>query len=278
MAGSYPDAPGRRIAYDADGTIVTNQVGATGQQTALTAGEVRALNSIDAAGYTVPRSASGWLRWFFPEPRDLSGVFAAAERADDTTELAVSADTTNGVDGVWTVTDPTLAQDHDVTPDFRTEISSLAVAGVRAVRMTWDTDRAVTGTYRTVHFYGRIAAGHTRHRLHFFDDVTDLEYVAPVDYGDTPRGAATDTAIYLRNGSGSRTAHDVTVTAESIFDSSGGWYTFSDGGPFTASLTLASAIGPGADSPTITVRRIIPDVETVGLHEGRLVAAVGSWS
>lgn len=285
MAGSYPDAPGRRIAYDGDGTIVTKQARDYTPQEVLTASESAELNGNDAdqnSGVDFgDNNQVNYLRFFFPEPRDIAGIYAASdENPGPACPVDVSADTTNGIDGTWTNLVPDLDwRGRPPTPDdWRTEITTVTATAVRAVRMTYFAVRGDGRAYPyCVHLYGQIASGETPDRLVWLDSANNV-YTGPIDYGDIPRGSATDTTIRLRNQSATLTAEDVTLTAEALTGDSGDWYTFSEGGgQFTGTLTLGSSVGPGADSAAVTVRRVVPDAEPVGLHEGRLVAAVGSW-
>ncbi len=128
------------------------------------------------------------------------------------------------------------------------------------------------------HVYGEISASETPDRLLYIDNATALEFKKPKDYGDVARGSAETYAMKLRNNSASLTASTVQLIAEALFQGSGAWYDFDEGSGFTATLSLASSIANGADSPVITVRRITPDAEALGLHEGRLQVSVGSWA
>lgn len=122
-----------------------------------------------------------------------------------------------------------------------------------------------------------MAAGETSDRLLWVDNATGPEFGLPIDYGDIPRGSAEDTEVLLRNNSGSLRAASVQVTAEALYLDSGSWYTLKEpGGSFQATLPLSGSIGPGSDSSVLTLRRIVPDEETLGLQAGRLLASVGS--
>ncbi len=196
--------------------------------------------------------------------------------AVDTNDMYYSLDTTNGIDG--TVVLESAAPGWgvgSVSPAYRENILSMAVSNVRAA-MPYRVSG--TNTLRALHVYGEVAPAQTPNRLLFVDTGTGLEFSLPVDYGDVPRGSASDFTMKLRNNSTTVSAGTVQITAEALYLASGNWYTYSEGGAFQSTLQLASSIGPSADSPTITTRRIIPDAETLGLHAGRCQVSVGSWT
>lgn len=281
MAGSYPDAPSRRMAFDDDGSIGFRQVVSTGL--------VSTVWSATQMGYWNEETTRGWLAhsygdgnnyryiFFFPEGREVDGFFARCSSNNVIGAVDTSTNTTNGVDGTWTnqIANYDDSVGNRVNPYWRDQITSMAVSGARALRwadQSWDYNIYVT------HIYGEITPGQTPDRLLFVDNGTSLEYGLPIDYGDVPRGSAADTLIKLRNNSSTLTANTVQMTGESLYLNSGAWYTFSDGGSFQATLPLASSISSSSDSPTITIRRVIPDAESIGLHAGRIQVGVGSWT
>lgn len=268
MAGSYPDAPSRRMAWDDDGSL-----GFYGATAFFSGAQNQALNSEANANVSVGGSNYGII---FPELREVDGWFFLHNGASYTS-MATSTDTTNGIDGTWVTqlsSFPGWTASSDVRSNFRVKILSLAVSNVRAVNQY----RTGANQGAAMHCYGEITPGQTPDRLLWIDSGTNLEFGLPIDYGDIPRGSASDRLVKLRNNSATFTAATIQVTAEANTLGSGAWYTFSDGAGFQSTLPLASSIGPSSDSPVITIRRDIPDNETVGLHAGRVQVSVGSWS
>lgn len=271
------------MAYDEDGTVVFygNQDG-SGALTELTTQQRIDLNDEDQSGHDKGNPAAFyWL--IFPELREVDGFFAArsAGNAEFLESLYSSGDTTNGRDGVWTQQIANVDNAATVLASYRTNITSLAVPNQRGIRMGQAAYQSgkVGSSVTAIHVYGEIFAGQTPDRLLFLDSASGLEFGLPIDYGDVPRGSAADRLIKLKNNSTSLTAGSVQLTAESLYLNSAAWYTFSeDGVLFQGTLPLTAAIGPGASSPTITLRRDIPDSETPGLHAGRVQASVGSWT
>lgn len=281
-AGSYADAPSRRVAWDADGTVLTWTVD-NGTSVEISGANMTLLNDENGGalnGITTNNGLGYWAH-IFPELREFDGGFAAhgTGGGSSISNVDTSGDTTNGVDGTWTNRIADIANHANTRPDYRTGITSVAVSNVRGVR--WRKASVSGGDddeFATFHIYGEISAAETPDRLLWFDQVAGTEYALPIDYGDIPRGSAEDVVTFLRNNSAALTASSVQVTAEDLFLGSGSWYTFDDGTGFSSTKALASSIANGADSPNITIRRITPDAAGLGLHAGRAYASVGSWA
>jgi hypothetical protein len=283
MAGSYPDVPGRRMAWDDDGSIGFRvPIDFSLAVTEMTPTNRSALNDENQA--TNMATGTGPHRWFgviFPELREVDGFSAATSSTggtpnDGVGEVRTSGDTTNGVDGTWTqrIADYNTGNG-TVQQNYRNRITSLAVSNVRSLRCHQGQNNLVIA----LHIYGEIAAGETPDRLLWVDNNTGSEFGLPIDYGDIPRGSAEDREVKLRNNSTTMTAASVQVTAEALYLNSGAWYTIKEAsGSFQSTLPLTSSIGSSSDSPVLTIRRVTPDSETLSLHAARVYANVGSWS
>ena len=199
MAGVYPDNPSRRMAWDADGTImVVRNVEDSGEP----AEEVIASRKTDWAtedmttdyyytllgGFLTSGSDIGWFSWIFPELREVDGFFASGRLTspfDQISQVMTSGDTKNTVDGTWTQRIANYVEPDPVNVDsYREDIDSLAVSNVRGVRMSI----AWGGQSRTgpMHLYGEISAGETPDRLLWFDDDDDLEIIGDDDGDEEP--------------------------------------------------------------------------------------------
>ena len=280
MAGSYSDAPGRRMAWDADGSVMFS-IRNTGVYTEP-AGSVRTeLNDEDNTDAEVAGSYNSAydLYVLFPELRDLDGIFVATGGAsgNDIQEIATSGDTTNGVDGTWTQQIANLTNYTNVANNYRDNFTSLSVSNVRGVRIEQAGTSGANDQLKAVHLYGTISSGATPDRLLFIDNDTGLEFTGPKDFGDIPRGSARDFDIKIKNNSGSLTASTITIDSEDLYLGSGSWYTFDTGSGFGGSASIAS-LAAGVSSSVVTVRQIIPDSATIGVHAGRLYVSAGSWA
>ena len=281
MAGSYPDAPSRRMAYDADGTVLVmiDSLDLHGDETSEA--EKVELNDEDnvTPGITVPGNSQQFYAFIFPELREIDGAFGTTGNSATTrlTNVLTSGDSTNGVDGTFTNRDTDLQPAiTSVFAHYRDEIVSYAVSNVRILKI--ERQNSQNAPALAIHIYGEISSGETPDRLLWFDQPSALEFALPIDYGDVPRGSVEDRVTFLKNNSGSLSASSVQISAEALFRGSGAWYTFDEGSGFSSTLSLASSISNGANSPNITIRRDIPDAEILGLHAGRSFVSVGSWA
>lgn len=285
MAGSYPDVPSRRMAWDADGTVAAHRNATEGtpftDYDAVARAELNDEDNTDVSASANTVGQNVQLAFIFPELREFDGFFGrwGLSAANSITSVETSGDTTNGIDGTWTQQIAAYADaDIDVYGHYRTAITSTAANAVRAVRVNTSLTVNNTGP-RAIHLYGTISPGETPDRLLWMDEATGLQFAAAKDYGDVPRGSARDIQVRLKNNSASLTATTIQYTAEALYLASGAWYTFTNAGgsTFQSTQQLAS-LGAGATSAIITARQIIPDAATVGLHAARFFTDVSTWS
>jgi hypothetical protein len=304
MAGNYPDVPGRRMAWDDDGSVVLavidqdspeeagTGVPSTGNppngvfidQSAL---DKQKLNDESNAflGERVTVTSTGGIFWyiFFPEKRELDGYYwNIAHGGYSNKFITHSEDSTNGRDGTFSAWGTmTSADNTNVDPDYRDNIEASALSNKRAVYAALCIDTGVTEVdqyMRAVHVYGRITPGETPDRLVFLDTVySDIQYTTLIDYGDVPRGQTKTYTIKVKNNSTTLTANTVQMVAAALTGNSDNWYTFSiAGGGYQATAQLGS-IGPGG-SVLVTYKQAIPDAEVLGLHSARFKVNQASWS
>lgn len=274
MAGSYPDVPGRRMAWDDDGTIAGEKPLSQPFAEYSEAQQEGINNEQTASGPAL--GSNRWITFIFPELREVDGFFGRANAGNRIDAVATSGDTTNGIDGTWTqqtadYSDPNT----NVYDDYRDGILSLAVSSARGARFKIDDGQGV----RAAHWYGEISPGQTDDRLLFIDEATGLEFTLPKDYGDTPRGGSTDFEWRIKNNSASLIANNIQYTAEDLYLGSAAWYTHTlPAGSTFQSVQQIASLGAGTTSGIIKTRQIIPGGETLGLHAARLYLNVDTWS
>lgn len=313
MAGSYPDAPGRRMAWDADGTIAwyakTANVTADWQNlpaqniTEYSSADKQDLNTEyptfnDIIAANGPGSDThGWIAMIFPEPRDIYGVYFYATGPGNVVYGETSSNTTNGIDGSWTTyraTWPTSGsyftswtQEWSGALGYRVQIlepDSTVATAQRSFRIIWTCGYGLTTPtvhMKEWHIYGEIAAGYTTDRLLYIDNSTGLEYATPIDWGDTPRGTTYDEDWYIKNNSSTLTANNTNVTIGGLYGGSDSWHTLSTGVGFSTGLGPISTIGPSSRWPAsnpLTVRLAVPSTGSFSAHAARIVMDTSSWS
>lgn len=277
MAGSYPDTPGRRIAWDADGTVFGCFDAPIGAWTERSSAEAIELNDEDETNVALSGATEfRYAVWIFPELREFDGLFVATDTGVGWNTLWTSGDTTNGYDGTFTVRDAAVAESTSVGIPYRSAITSHAVSNVRAVKLYgnfyWNVRKAV-------HMYGEIAPGQTPDRLLFIDEATGLEFTGPQDYGNVPRGSSLDNEWRMKNNSATLTATTIQYTVEALSGGSNSWYTHTTPGGSTYSSTQALAsLAPATTSGLITTRQIVDGASALGLKAARLYLNVGSWA
>lgn len=285
MAGNYMDAPASRLAYDRDGSIGVI-ITATGTITPLTGAQLQALNDEGEGG--VGFSSRNRLALVFTYPVDIEAIFLALDTSTTTWTIETSKDTTTGLDGTWTTqvaSGPNYLR--DVKPGYRilAQLTSMLTSAVsqeiRGLRIT--TPSNSTATVRALHVYGDFSPTATQERVAFWEPTLDQE-VGPAhfDWGNVPRGSSADKTFRIKNLSGTLTAESVELYVEALTagtPSVGSMFVFSTNGgaTFLSSVNLGDFL-PGAVSPVITIRRIVPASAQISVWSARIAADVTQWT
>lgn len=283
--GFYPTAPSRRMAWHEDGTVCL-YVTDNSPGSEISDVNMESLNDEGGSNLRIiSENAFGFIINIFPELREFDGYFIAKHSGGDGGfgPLTTSGDTTNGIDGSWTQRSANILDPSVVRPNYRTDITSFAVANVRGVRSYKNSNTGGDDDFmQSIHIYGEISPGETPDRLLFIDELTSLEFTLPKDYEEAPRGSSEDFDWRLKNNStvagNNKTINTIQWTAKTGFLLSAAWYTFSVGGDAFAATKSLTSLAPEASSVVLTTRRIIPQDEVTSLHAARIEATVGSLS
>lgn len=305
--GYYDDPPSRRMAFDQDGTIVLGVRGDLSEVYEFTESDRIAINNESEDSINLfEGSGSMYLTFIFPERRNVTHYYAAWNKTYHYADIAGdvvqwSNDTTNGMDGTWTTTAVSWQTNTDNAdgatsprttpgfPDMRTQLNSLPVSGVKAIRFRCvTTSFAGVNSYRIFshHLYGHKAAGETPHRMDFvFFDASDI--LQDLDFGDQARNTErywspssvlnVGGALYLRNRSPSLVATDVSLTVEDLTGDMTSNITISLNDTSYATQANWPAIQPQQMVGPIYVKHKVPINEPLGLQTCRLRITVGSW-
>ncbi len=291
MAGSYPDNPKRRFAYDDDATVVLvvkNIGGSTSPGVPpgipylnASVAEMQNLNDEDHASFygRTTVNATVFVTMLFPEKREIDGLYhvTGGDASGASHTAAKSENTTNGYDGTWV--DLALADLHNVSwvaDHYRDNIESQAESNV--LGLMFKVSGNPFSEHRLIHVFGTQTAGGTPDRLIFLDpDNADAEFTKPLDFGDVPRGQTQTDTFKVKNNSSTASANTVQVTGEDLFGGAGAWYEFSDDDVvYTATLGLGNISAAG--SKLVYVRQVVPDAQTPGVYVARVKANQASWS
>jgi hypothetical protein len=288
VAGNYMNAPSDRVAYDRDGSLLVAVIGDGSIQNQPTT-NMRLVNAEGGAGWTLP-SNTGKVAVIFPIPMDVAAAFVYYSSSNPI-NVHTSKDTTNGVDGTWTLQVSAQIPASSLAPNYRllSEVEVFApsstLTGVRGVRfeMAANPTSGLAGyVLRALHIYAVPSATATDDRLVFWHPTNDAK-MDPVyfDWGDVPRGSTEDRSFRIKNMSDNRIAKDTALFFESltpVTPPTQGMFMLSDNGgsTFLTNLTLPT-LNPGQISPVLICRRTIPVDASVSVWTVRMVADVTTW-
>lgn len=293
MAGSYPDAPGRRMVYDRDGTVVLFlQNSATTVVDELSTGEKQQINRDDAAGdYNISamQSLDTWMCFLFPELRDITHYYVAVTTGAGTGSISPgnlqwSADTSNGIDGTWTnAANPFQWDTSQTTPNLRNNIDAVSISGAKAIRFFADNSGGQrTIHWQAIHLYGGPASGQNPDRLRLWHPTLDQEIGgAYFDWGDVARSTSADRTFRVKNNSAALTANGIVVSLSALTDTTPsvpGQHLLSQDGVNFAATQNIGVLSPGAISPVLTLRRVTPSNAGLSLWWARVAAVATTWT
>jgi len=284
MAGSYPDVPGYRFAYDVDGTVVIRYPIGGGAPSQLTTGNLAQINRDQAdPGVWTAYNPGDHMKmvWIFPEIRTVLGYFFSVRQVYMPVGgrlLETSANTTDGIDGNWTtVASPYQLNDcetYGVGPYYRSGLQSVNYANVKAVRF------GVHQHVSAFHLYGSIAPTESVNRLRVLD-VGGSDIAAQLDFGNLQQTAISTKQFKIANNSASLSANNITVSMNTVSDASPtliGQYQVSTDNISFANAVNIGTLAPGAESSTLYVRMNPASNAQLGPWAARLIAHPTSWS
>lgn len=289
MTGTYPDVPGRRIAYDrlgASGAFYREDGGGwissevLGANLALLNGEA---GSVDLGGSNRPGRGGPVL--IFPEPIDIAGwaVWQTASSARDH-NVQWSPNTTNGIDGVW-IDSPSAYATLNSKEAMRMSFTKQELLGVKGIRwiVTWTGPFGASGSssLRAVHLYGEVPHQALEPRLH-----GEPTGPAHLDWGDLSPASSEDRVFAIHNRHW-RDAHNLAISVEAITDTTPSvsgqhllaWKPEDEGGVADFQATIQHPrLRSGETTPPIILRRVTPAAAQPGPWWARVKATASHWS
>jgi hypothetical protein len=282
-----------KMPLDLDGSIMMfNTASFTSTYTFLSTADVSQLQGESPAkiANTVLTPGSGgpttnfFIVVLFPELRDLTGILVAMTGTLGTPTMSSSPDTTNGLDGTWsTVTITGTSAVLTNTDWWRSTLPATLtnnITGIRGLRILVQLSSGAGqfNILRGLHIFGAKTSGQTADDIQFLNSDGSTVSTKDFDYGDSAAGGAiTDTTIYVKNQSGTKTANNVVL---SLVGSNPTDFTIStDGGStFFTSRTLTS-LAAGA-TQAVVVRLTTPSIAggNATPRAANLRAVVGSWT
>lgn len=289
MAGSYPDVPSRRMAWDDDGTLSWFIVSAalnraTANLTAISFHsdaqriELNDEDEVEVWGHGGAADSNTLFAAIFPEPRDVYGVFWGGHRGNGTVlgDVEWSTDSQSGIPNIntWTSAGTVNEYPGTVANWYRSAITAYSWSACRAFNFLFYNGSSLDRSRMyAIHIYGVINAAYTPDRLLFIDQDTGLEFTAPLDWGDVPRGVTLDHDIKIKNNSTSYPTSDINLSFEALTGTSNTWYTIKPSGGAFSTTWSTPALAPGALSTLLTVRLTVSDNQILGPQAARIRAS-----
>jgi len=288
MAGSYPDPPNYRMAYDRDGTVGVT-VSNLNVATVVAPSVLQSLNDETGTAYAVD-ATSGSFVMIFPELRDITHVMMSgyerggipANNFSTTFSVMVSEDTTNGIDGTWqgpiAVVPAAIYSSEPIKDRYRRVQTNLPGPGIRALKFVGGGAEKHIGK---IHLYGDFTTGSADDRLRFWDPVLD-EAVGPahLDWGNTPRGSSQTRSFRVKNLSDETTALSVRVAMETLTDATpslvGQVQVSLDGTTWVAQVNVGD-LSPGEISVPVQIRYTVASNAMLSVWDVRLFAEATAW-
>ncbi len=284
MAGGYPDAPDGRLAYDLDGTQLfridhsdgsfeTNFTGSTSMEDFNN-------EHFDSWVFETSVLDAATLKWLFPGPRDLFGVWAGGDAADAGKtffiDQEVSADARSWSDGTYSATgvsDWSIINQHWDT--WLNDIKGFNATNQWAFRGIVPGPGALEFSGRfisQIHLYGTLHDAYYPDRIILIDKATGLE-VGVHEWGYNPRGSTGEKVFQVKNNSGSVRAKNVTITFNSLNDHSpDGWHEVKEGaGSYSTSLVISEINANTVHPQDLTIKVVAPSSAGMGPWTNRIV-------
>lgn len=297
MAGSYPDVPSNRLAYDTDGTqVIVIAPGQTSSYEMSAEGKYQCNDESlgvyrgNAGGWGESVYPQGYVAMVFERLMDIRGGFHSASgyTCAGAQSWQWSADTNNGIDGTWAGFSgiPSYGPAGNfnpapLTPEYRTNIGVLNLNGVRGIKFWCATGYNYGWSIQAWHMYGTVSAGQNTDRLEIWHPTLDQRVGgAYFDWGNAARTTTEDKLFRVKNLSDTLTANTVSLFFTNQTESSptfSGMHTLSTGGSFSATASVGTLF-PGQISSPLTLRRSVPSNGSINVWVTRLNCTAASWT
>ena len=295
MAGTYPDVPGPRMSYDKDGSVLARYNNVDDEIVIISSLVKSKLNSEDNIGALTinpqPTASEFYLGVIFPEERSIDGIFVSAiapiNGAPDQfmdIDVEYSTDTTNFIDGTWTVAYADLPFALKPKTDYRSSINNLSIASAVGIRIIDRANSGNTGQIKNLHLYGSII--NDSNRLAFWHPEDDVPLSgAWLDFGNHKQATYTSKLFRLKNLSPSDTANTIRLSTQALTDTlptNVSQYTLSypdyDAGAFNDYIEI-STLEPQEISDVIEYKRATLSNAIISTWSVRLFAdVIDGWT
>lgn len=297
MAGSYADVPNYRLPYDRWSSLLFYHGDGSPNLTIYDPRYVHAINNEGDDTVIAPGDGayfSGHVTGLiFPQPVNVTGYFINHEGTEGgwfgagnfTSNIYISSNTTNGIDGTWTIPASSWAKSNGSSAPWRTSITTTGYGlpwnNIKSVKFL----RFVNGggnRWKVIHLYGTVATQEYSQRLMIVDPISLNEVPAAYfDFGDSSKMTGTLYKTFRVKNVGTTTIDNINVTTEALTDTTPGLvpdFTYSyNGVDFYKSLNIPVSLAPGQNTTIITLKFTIPsDASLTYNYTQRIVVTPGS--
>jgi hypothetical protein len=278
------------MAYDIDGSTLYFYDSNNGAITILSGTSVKALNDeSDSTSLNIGGSSTSVPIYYgvlFPELRNINGYYIVWQNEGGNqppNQIQYSTNTNNGADGTWT-NYGAAAYQGSTQPYYRSNIASMLVSGVKAVRFNLGVPIPFGWSYNlyTFHLYGQQASGANPDSLRIYNAAGTAELSTVLDEGDIAQSAVATTGFTVANTSSTKTATTITVSCTALTDASPSlipqFTLSSDGGSTYHSSITISSLAPGAVSSVLYVQDTVSSTAETSVWALRMIASAASFT
>lgn len=303
MAGTYADVPAPRIAYDLiDVDVLYHQTVYNGNAIFnaddliprnLSSTQARQLNSDGLGSATsaiVPLDTlcTNNVTFIFRELYDIAAYYLISASSDvnfGTESIYTSNNTTNGIDGTWSLATASVTINAYSTRGTFRPPTALSLTSINAIQFRFESPGG-SDTIGRLYLYGNpttTPAPVRTKRLAFYDPVDAVEFTgAELDLGDVALSSSNVKTFRIRNYSSASTARNITLSTNQLYPPVSGpslpaQYLLSlDGLTYTATVNIPYLYS-GQYSDVVYVRKETPFNATTGLWTARVEASAEEW-
>lgn len=295
MAGSYPNIPGERIAYELDSGILlqrysnnTAWASVNDIQKTNFNKEKNMRNTGDSNTYLL--DVASLFQVVFPVPYDIYGVYASVlDYFDFAGQVFISTDTTNGSDGTWNYLTTNLfpqnaTRTYSTETDYRSKIANITGAtGIKGIRFS----SLYTGPSSqyiwllNFHIYGSKSS--TSNRIEFWNSDNTAELLPQDwDFGDTVEGSSEIKSFKVKNYLSTDIASaylTIEVPTDPTISILNQYKLSTDQANWANTISIPTIPGQnivsgGGVSETIYLKRADTELHTSGLFTGRVIVNI----
>lgn len=288
---AYPAVPGRRIAYDIDGTQMFAVHSSGTGRTTFSQATLDLLNNEHNTSLAVDNSSLDQDRtvtFLFSRQHDLFGIYVCGYLSpggygtfhDYFDHIEYSLDVHTDIGGTWVDTGASFGTENFFADRWRYDIQTFvatAAWGLRGVlgdaSILHDTD------VFQLNIYGAPNDVQNPNRLLVIDDDTGLEFTNILDWGELPRGTVKTHVVQIKNNSATHIADSVDLDFSSLNGYPEDWHEMKDGGgAYSTTLNLGDIAAGATYVNDITLKVDVPDLGPLGPFTNRLEIKSLSWS